>query len=159
MPINPYLNFDGNTREAVEFYARALETEPPQFMTFADGGESPDYPLPAEARDRIMHTRLDVDGTPLMFSDTFPGMPPLTVGNNYMPNMAFHRTAIELAIRPMAVPDGGDAAVDSMLVQDPWSGLVFEIRAYKGYKKAMFDVSCIVGVKAWKPNHIATLLG
>ncbi len=83
----------------------------------------------------------------------------VTVGNNYTPNVAFHRSALELAIRPMAVPDGGDAAVDSMLVQDPWSGLVFEIRAYKGYKKAMFDVSCVVGVKAWKPNHIATLIG
>ena len=73
--------------------------------------------------------------------------------------MAFHRAAIELAMRPMAVPDGGDAAVDAMIVQDPWSGLVFEIRAYKGYKKAMFDVSCVVGFKAWKSNHIATLLG
>ena len=83
----------------------------------------------------------------------------ITIGNSYTPNMAFHRSAIELAMRPMAVPDGGDAAVDAMIVQDPWSGLVFEIRAYKGYKKAMFDVSCVVGFKAWKSNHIATLLG
>lgn len=83
----------------------------------------------------------------------------ITIGNNYTPNIAFHRSAIELAMRPMAVPDSGDAAVDAMIVQDPFSGLVFEIRAYKGYKKAMFDVSCVVGMKAWKSNHIATLLG
>ncbi len=83
----------------------------------------------------------------------------ITVGNNYTANVAFHRSALELAMRPMANPDGGDSAVDSMIVQDPWSGLVFEISAYKGYKKAMFDVSCVVGTKGWKPDHIAILLG
>ena len=83
----------------------------------------------------------------------------ITIGNDYTPNVVFHRNAIELAIRPYAQPVGGDAAVDAMVVQDPWSGLVFEVRAYKGYGKAMFDVQCIYGVKAWKPQHIATLLG
>lgn len=83
----------------------------------------------------------------------------MTIGGTYTPNMAFHRSAIELGIRAPAVPDGGDASVDSMIVQDPWSGLVFEIAAYKGYMKSMFDVRCIYGTKVWKPNHIATLMG
>lgn len=83
----------------------------------------------------------------------------LTVGNSYTPNLAFHKKAIELAIRPYASPPGGDAAVDSLLVQDPFSGLVFEIKAYKGYNKAMFDVQCVYGGKAWKPEFIATLMG
>ena len=83
----------------------------------------------------------------------------LTVGNNFTANLAFHKSAAELAIRPMADPPGGDAAVDTLIVQDPWSGLVFEIKAYKGQKKAKFLVSCIYGVKAWKSNHIGLLLG
>jgi len=83
----------------------------------------------------------------------------VTVGNNFTANLAFHRSAAELAIRPMADPPGGDAAVDTMIVQDPWSGLVFEIKAYKGQKKAKFMVSCVYGVKAWKSQHIAVLLG
>ncbi len=83
----------------------------------------------------------------------------LTVGAAYTPNMAFHRSAIELGIRAPAQPGGGDAAVDRMVVQDPWSGLVFEVAAYKGYMKAMFEIRCLYGVKAWKPNHIATLMG
>lgn len=83
----------------------------------------------------------------------------LTVGNNYTPNVAFHRSAIELGIRAPAMPNGGDAAVDVMTVQDPWSGLVFEIAAYKGYMKSMFEIRCVYGTKVWKPNHIATLLG
>lgn len=83
----------------------------------------------------------------------------ITVGDSYTANLAFHRSAIELGIRPIAVPAGGDAAVDMMTVQDPWSGLVYTIALYKGYKKAMFEVSCLYGVKAWKSEHIATLLG
>lgn len=83
----------------------------------------------------------------------------MTIGDSYTPNIVFHRSALELAIRPYAQPLGGDSAVDALIVQDPWSGLVFEVRAYKGYGKAMFDVQCVYGVKAWKPNHIATLLG
>ena len=83
----------------------------------------------------------------------------LTVGNTYTGNVAFHRSAIELIVRPPAVPDGGDAAVDSMIVQDPRSGLLFEIRVYKGYKKVMFEVALAWGVKAWMPKYIATLMG
>jgi P22 coat protein - gene protein 5 len=83
----------------------------------------------------------------------------MTVGAAYTPNVAFHRSAIELGIRAPAMPHGGDAAVDIMTVQDPWSGLVFEIAAYKGYMKSMFEVRCVYGSKAWKPNHIATLMG
>lgn len=83
----------------------------------------------------------------------------VTVGGSHTPNVAFHRSALELAIRPPAMPAGGDAAVDIMVVQDPFSGLVFEIAAYKGYQKAMFEVRALYGVKAWKPNHIAVLLG
>ena len=83
----------------------------------------------------------------------------ITIGNSYTANVAFHRAAVELIVRPPAVPTGGDAAVDSMLVQDPRSGLVFEIRVYKGYKKAMFEVAVAWGVKAWMPKYIATLMG
>jgi hypothetical protein len=83
----------------------------------------------------------------------------MTIGNSYVPNVAFHRSAIELGIRPPAMPQGGDAAVDMMTVQDPWSGLVFEVAAYKGYMKSMFEVRCIYGSKVWKSNHIATLMG
>lgn len=82
----------------------------------------------------------------------------IAVGASYTPNVLVHQGAIELAARAPATPDG-DAAVDSMLVQDPHSGLVFELRVYKGYRKAMFEVACAWGVKAWKPDNIALLMG
>lgn len=83
----------------------------------------------------------------------------ITVGNNFAANFAFHRNAAEIAMRPPALPEGGDAAVDRMTIQDPFSGLVFEVSAYKGYKKAMFEVAAAWGVKAWKPEFIALLRG
>lgn len=83
----------------------------------------------------------------------------ITVGNDYVANVAFHRAALELAMRAPAVPEGGDAAEDALTVVDPHSGLVFEIRMYKGYRKSMIEVAASWGVKAWKPDFIATLLG
>jgi len=83
----------------------------------------------------------------------------VTVVADYTANIAFHRAAVEIGMRPLAQPAGGDAAVDRLTVQDPVSGLVFEVAAYKGYNKAMFDVSCLYGYKVWKPEFVATLLG
>lgn len=81
MPIEAYLNFDGNCREAVEFYAEVFETGTPQIMTFSDGPQNPDYPVPEEAKHLVMHANIIVSGSRLMFSDVFPGMP-FTQGNN-----------------------------------------------------------------------------
>lgn len=83
----------------------------------------------------------------------------ITVIATHSDNLAFSRSAIELAIRPPADPLGGDAAVDMMTVTDPHSGLAFAISVYKGRKKAMIAVDCLYGVKVWKPEHVALLLG
>ena len=83
----------------------------------------------------------------------------MTIGDSYTPSVAFHKSAVELGMRPPAMPNGGDSAVDVMTVQDPNSGLVFEIAVYKGYMKTMLEVRCLYGTKVWKPNHVATLLG
>lgn len=81
MSVNVYLNFNGNCREAAEFYAEVFGTEKPQIMTFGETPQNPNYPLPEEAKNLVMHTRLTISGSNVMFSDTFPGSP-FTVGNN-----------------------------------------------------------------------------
>jgi len=83
----------------------------------------------------------------------------LTVGATSTSNIVLHKGCFELAVRPIALPMGGDDADDQMTVQDPHSGLSFDVSAYKGYKKAMFDISCVYGGKMWKPDHAAILLG
>lgn len=81
MAIDIYLTFNGDCREAVEFYAKVFETEEPHIMTFGESPPNPEYPLPEEAKNLVMHARLAIDGSNVMFSDTFPGTP-FTIGNN-----------------------------------------------------------------------------
>ncbi|MCS7459824.1 VOC family protein [Paenibacillus doosanensis] len=80
MSVNVYFNFNGNCREAVEFYAEAFGTKP-HIMTFEQAPPNPDFPLPEEAKHLVMHARLNIDGSVVMFSDVFPGMP-FTAGSN-----------------------------------------------------------------------------
>ncbi|HWR42126.1 glyoxalase/bleomycin resistance/extradiol dioxygenase family protein [Sporomusa sp.] len=81
MAVNAYINFNGNCREAVEFYAQVFGTEKPQIMTFGDMPPDPKFVLPEEAKKLVMHTRLKINGSNVMFSDVFPGMP-FIAGNN-----------------------------------------------------------------------------
>lgn len=81
MAVDVYINFNGNCREAVEFYAQVFETEKPQIMTFGETPPDPSFTLPEEAKNLVMHTRLNINGSNVMFSDVFPGMP-FVAGNN-----------------------------------------------------------------------------
>jgi PhnB protein len=64
-----YLNFDGNTRDAMKFYARCLGGE----LSMMPFSEAPGD-FPKEAKDRLMHSRITKGGSVLlMASDTMPG--------------------------------------------------------------------------------------
>jgi len=75
--LTPYLSFDGNAKQALEFYKEVLGAEIIGVQTFGEA----DYPTPPEAADRIMHAKLTKGNISLMFSDTFPGQS-IVVGNN-----------------------------------------------------------------------------
>ena len=81
MGVQIFLNFNGNCREAAEFYSGVFMNEPPQFMTFAQGPADEEHPVPPDALDLIMYTEILVEGDRIMLSDIYPGME-YTVGNN-----------------------------------------------------------------------------
>ncbi len=81
MSIDIYLNFNGNCREAVEQYAQIFNQDNPHIMTFGDAPPNPEFPVPEEAKHLVVHARLQIGASTLMFSDVFPGMP-FAVGNN-----------------------------------------------------------------------------
>jgi len=83
----------------------------------------------------------------------------VTVVGGSVRNVAFTRSAIQLVTRAPALPGGRDAAVDSMMITDPRSGLAFEARVYEGYRKMRMELACAWGVKVIKPEHVAVLLG
>jgi len=83
----------------------------------------------------------------------------VTVGSAYSPNVAFARTALILAARAPALPQGGDMAVDRTTITDPITGLVFELALYKMYRQVKYEVSMAWGTASSKDEHIVTLLG
>lgn len=83
----------------------------------------------------------------------------LTIGNSYAANMAFSRDAIHLLCRLPKMPEGGDAADDVIVVQDPVSGIFFQVAMYKAYRAVLIEVAVAWGVKAAKSEHMALLLG
>jgi len=79
--INPYLNFDGNCRDAMSFYARCFEADLDMMPFPQTPGENP-----KGADDRVMHAALRREQEAiLMASDTAPG--DFKQGNNVWLNV------------------------------------------------------------------------
>lgn len=83
----------------------------------------------------------------------------MTIGGTFTANPVIHRSAVELVVRPPAIPPKGDAATDRMTVQDPFSGLVYELATYLGYGKQMLDITTFYDAKVWKPDFVGMLRG
>lgn len=84
MKINTYLNFNGNTEEAFNFYKSVFGGEFSRLMRFKDipSGEAP---LPPDFEDKIMHVSLPIgnQGDILMGTDAIENMGhKLIFGNN-----------------------------------------------------------------------------
>ena len=79
-----------------------------------------------------------------------PNLPPSVV--------AYDKNALKILARPPAVPDGGDAAIDSMVFQDKVSKLVVEVALYKQYLQQVYDVRIAYGAKV-SDSEAVVLLG
>lgn len=83
----------------------------------------------------------------------------ITRAASYTPNVAFSRSAIVLATRAPAMPEGGDMAVDITTVTDEVSGLSFELALYKQFLQNVVHVRLAWGQRAIADRHIAILHG
>jgi PhnB protein len=77
MKLNPYVNFQGNAEEALNFYAEALGWNISMVQRY---GDSP-MPSDEDYKQKIMHGRLESGVNVIMISDVFKGQPVSTNGN------------------------------------------------------------------------------
>ncbi|WP_158856461.1 VOC family protein [Lunatibacter salilacus] len=96
--INTYLTFNGNCREAFEFYRSVFGGEFSFISTFGDMPSQEGYKMSETDNDKIMHVTLPISKeTALMGSDTSEHYEKATVGDNF--SISIHTDTKEEADR------------------------------------------------------------
>jgi len=79
--INPYINFNGNTEEAFEFYQSVFGGEISSIVHFKDLA-GPDFEVPADEANKIMRITLPIGGNLLIANDVPVAMGPVNENEN-----------------------------------------------------------------------------
>ena len=81
MTFSVFFSFDGNCKEALEFYAGVFGQPVNNLMTYAQSPPMPGYTLAEADRDRIMYASMNICGCEVMFMDMPAGEPAVVKGN------------------------------------------------------------------------------
>ncbi|MGZ5280694.1 MAG: VOC family protein [Bacteroidia bacterium] len=81
--LNPYLTFNGNCLEAMEYYKDCLGGE----LSVSTFGEMPSDQVREEDKNLVMHAKLSSDGIVLMASDTNSQAGEVNFGSNITLNL------------------------------------------------------------------------
>jgi PhnB protein len=82
--INPHLNFNGDTKEAFDFYKSIFGGEFTAVMCYGEMPGCDGMPVTEADKEKIMHIALPIgDGNILMAADTIESMGQVTAGNNF----------------------------------------------------------------------------
>ena len=129
--IIPYLNFNGNAQEALEFYVNALEGKITQSQTFGGAGMAEDESM----KNKILHAVLEAGNLKFMVSDCPPGV---SVKEGDQVSLSLNFNVVEVMEKTFsALADGGNI---TMPLQDTFWGARF------GMTKDKFGVH-------WMFNH------
>jgi len=69
MHVQPYLNFNGRAKEAIDFYRKALGAEVQMLMHFKDCPEPQQGMITPDNKDKVMHAALKIGDTTVFASD------------------------------------------------------------------------------------------
>ncbi len=116
MTFSVFVNFDGNCREAVEFYAKVFGLSDPQFMTY---GDAPGADINEKDKDRIMYAELMIGDCNVMFMDFSSDMP-CVKGNNVQLSLSLEE---QEQVKRLFAALGEGGTVGMELQETFWSGL------------------------------------
>jgi PhnB protein len=115
MQLTPYIIFNGNCEEALNFYAKALNGATDQISRYADAPENPMKMDP----QKIMHARFNVDGNLLFMASDGP----TNAKDSGIVSLSLNFTdAGKIANVFAAMSDGGNV---TMPLQDTFWGATF----------------------------------
>lgn len=87
MRYNPYFLFDGKAEEAIRLYGEAFNGET-QVLKFKDAPPNPNFQMPEEMKELVMHGEVRMNDMVFMICDATP-MQPVKVGNNVQVSILF----------------------------------------------------------------------
>ena len=129
--IIPYLNFNGNAKEALDFYAGALGGEVIQIQTFGGANMAQDESM----KDKILHAVFEAGELKFMVSDCPPGV---SVNEGNQVSLSLNFMDLESIEKTFAALSAGGTV--TMPMQDTFWGARF------GMTKDKFGVH-------WMFNH------
>ncbi len=114
--IIPYLNFNGNAKEALAFYEKALNGKVAYSQTFADANMAQDESM----KDKILHAVFEAGSLKFMVSDCPPGV---SVSSGDQVSLSLNFQDLETIEKTFAaLADGGQV---TMPLQDTFWGARF----------------------------------
>ena len=123
MKLELFISFDGNCREAVEFYAKVFKSKVENLMAYADSPPDPNFTISESDKDRIMYAGIPIGDMTVMFMD-MPTGSPLIAGNNIQPTISVDNKD-EVTRLYNELKDGGEVYMElQKTFFSEWYGMV-----------------------------------
>jgi len=124
MSFDLFVTFDGECREAVDFYARVFQSEVKNLMLYGEMPPDPNYTVREIDKNRVLYSCVPIFGCNVMFCDCPKGTP-FVKGNNLSPTIG---TADREDIKRMfrELKEGGQVMMD--LQATFWSELYCAVK-------------------------------
>ena len=87
MKLEMFINFNGNCRDAVEFYAKVFKSAVNNLMTYGEAPPVQGYTVREADKDRIMYAGIPFGGMTVMFMD-YPSDSEMVMGDNIHPTIS-----------------------------------------------------------------------
>ena len=116
MRICPYIAFNGNCAEALEFYEKVFKVKA-EIMRYKDAPPENGYKAPEGTENYVMHAQFEINGATVMFCD-YPPNETVKIGDNICIMVEFDSEKKAKAVFE-ALKDGGE--VDMELGETFWS--------------------------------------